>query len=89
MTLDAELRYTLAGGGVIHLRGWAERARTLAAVWYMLDDFTRISFTRASIACGKGPPAARRLFALPKRARHVNFEFVAQYLAVRSEAPIP
>jgi hypothetical protein len=50
MTLDAELRYTLAGGGGIHLRGWAERARTLAAVWYMLDDFTR-DLVHASFHC--------------------------------------
>jgi hypothetical protein len=41
LTLDAQLRYTSAGGAVVHLRGWDARARNLSATWRPPEDFDR------------------------------------------------
>ena len=90
LTLDAELRYTLTGGGVIRLRGWDERARTLAAIWYAPDDFSRDRVHEIFGRLREG--TALRLDGY-WRSRNIRgtkvFEFVAQYFAIRDEAPIP
>jgi hypothetical protein len=90
LTLDAELRYTVTGGGVIRLNGWDERARTLSAIWYAPDDFAwdRVHEIFHRLRAG----TAVRLDGY-WRSRNFKgtklFEFVAQYLTIGDGARIP
>ena len=90
LTLDAELRYTVGGGGVIHLRGWDERARTIAAIWYMPDDFERARVRDIFNRLREGTGVRLNGYW---RSRSFSgnrvFEFIAQYLAIGDEARIP
>ena len=90
LTLDAELRYTSAGGAVVHLRGWDQHARILSATWRPPDDFDRDRLLETFHRLRKG--TALRLDGF-WRARDVHgskrVEFAAQYIAIGDEPPVP
>jgi hypothetical protein len=90
LTLDAELRYTSAGGAVVHLRGWDVRARILSATWRPPEDFDRNRLLEIFHRLRKG--TALRLDGF-WRARDIRgskrVEFVAQYIAIGDEPPAP
>jgi hypothetical protein len=90
LTLDAELRYTSAGGAVVHLRGWDTRARILSATWRPPEDFDRHRLLEIFHRLRKG--TALRLDGF-WRARDIRgskrVEFVAQYIAIGDEPPAP
>ena len=90
LTLDAELRYTSAGGAVVHLRGWDARARILSATWRPPEDFDRDRLLETFHRLRKG--TALRLDGF-WRARNIRgsklIEFVAQYIAIGDEPPTP
>jgi len=90
LTPDVALRYTVAGGGVIHMRGRDERGRTTSAIWCAPDDFDR---DRVLEICNRlGVGVALRLDGY-WRCRTLNgtklFEFIAQYIAIGDEPRIP
>jgi hypothetical protein len=90
LTLDAELRYTAAGAGILHLRGSDERERPVSAIWYAPDDFDRDRLFDLFNRLTAG--TSLRLDGY-WRARAWNggktFEFVAQFVAFKDEAPVP
>jgi len=90
LTLDAELRYTATGAGVLHLRGCDERERPVSAIWYAPDDFDRDRLSDLFNRLTAG--VALRLDGY-WRARTWNggkaFEFIAQFVAFKDEARIP
>jgi hypothetical protein len=90
LTREAELRYTAAGAGVLNLHGCDERERLVSAIWYAPDDFDRDRLFDLFNRLTAG--AALRLDGY-WRARAWNgrktFEFIAQFVAFKDEAPIP
>ena len=90
LTSDAEFRYTVSGGGVIHMRGWDERARTIAAIWFMPDDFERARVRDIFNRLREATPVRLDGYW---RSRTFNgnrvFEFIAQYLAIGDDERIP
>ena len=90
LTLDAEPRYTSAGGAVVHLRGWDARGAIVWATWRPPDDFDRDRLLETFHRLRQG--TALRLDGF-LRARDVRgskrIEFVAQYIAIGDEPPVP
>jgi len=90
LTLDAQLRYTSAGGALVHLRGWDARAGILSAIWPPPEDFHHDRLLETFHRLRKG--TALRLDGF-WRARDVRglkrIEFIAQYIAIGDEPPVP
>ena len=90
LTLDAELRYTSAGGAVVHLRGWDARAGILSATWRPPEAFNRDRLLETFHRLRRG--TALRVDGF-WRARDVRgskrVEFATQYIAIGDEPPVP
>jgi hypothetical protein len=90
LTTDIVLRYDVAVGGFIHMRGRDESGRPTSAIWYAPDDFDRVRVLEIRNWLGTG--VAVRLDGY-WRCRTVNgtklLEFIAQYIAIGDEPRIP
>ena len=90
LTLDAELRWTLADTGVIHLHGRDGRGRHVPAVWRAPEDFDRDRVRALFRRLASG--ALVELEGL-WRTRDVRgtplIDFVAQYLTLDADPPVP
>ena len=90
LTQDAELRWTLADTGVIHLHGRDGRGRPVPAVWRAPEDFDRDRVRALFRRLASG--ALVELEGL-WRTRDVRgtplIDFVAQYLTLDADPPVP
>ena len=90
LTLDAQLRYAAAGAGVLHLHACDERERPVSAIWRAPDDFDpdRLFDLFNRLTAG----ALLRLDGYWRARtwnRHKAFEFIAQFVTFKDEAPVP
>jgi hypothetical protein len=90
LTCDAEIRHTMSGDRVVHLRGDDDRRRPSSAQWFAPDHFAADTVVALFDQLVEG--ASVRLDGYWK-AREFNwtkrFEFVAQFIAIEGGPRMP